>query len=660
MTNNLDRGHRRISSLTALLIVLVVTLPLLLPARAAGASGLHQEPASSDPLDLASPDELEAFLDGAVAAQMAAYPVAGMTISVVKDGELFFAKGYGYADVAAGTPAIADETLFRPGSISKLFVWTAMMQLVEEGKLDLDADINYYLDFELPNRFGRPITLRNLMTHTPGFEDQGLGLFLPSAEQVDPLGKHLAENVPKRVFPPGEITAYSNYGAGLTAYIVQRVSGMPFYQYVEENIFQPLGMERSTFRQPLPSGLVDDLSKGYLYRRGRFEEGIFEYVQPPPAGGLSTTATDMARFMIAHLQDGRFGDARILKEETARQMHELAYAQDRRVAGWGAGFTVSEIDGQRMIGHGGDTTFFHSELVLLPDEEVGFFVSTNTDRGTLARFHLVQAFLERYFVADAMDRSAARDDVAQSARRYTGTYYPARMNFTTFEKILALLQPLQIQTAGEGTLAVTGLLGPEPTYWVERTPDLFTPLSHNLPDGAVLVFQPAEEDNEQIEYALFQQSVYIKQPAYGSPVFHYVLLGLSVLFFVAMMIVAPAGALIHRRYQRAAPHTIQAHPAGARLARWATWFLAVINLIFLITFFITVSDITNVIFGLPAYLEFLLFVPWVSLFLTVVTIAFAIRAWVQAYWTLLGRIFYTLFAVASCGYLFFLWFWNFL
>ncbi|MFW6098113.1 MAG: serine hydrolase domain-containing protein, partial [Chloroflexota bacterium] len=247
-------------TIVALLVLLV--LALVLPAGVANATQL------STP-DIDDVRALEDFFDGLAAAQRDAFPVAGMTISVVKDGELLFAKGYGYADVENQIPVEADETLFRPGSVSKLFVWTAMMQQVEAGTLELDTDVNEYLDFQIPNTFEQPITLRHLMTHTSGFEDQGLGLYVRSADEAAPLGDYLAQNMPERVFPPGEIIAYSNYGASLAAYIVQRVTGVPFYEYVEQNIFQPLGMEDSTFRQPVPPDLRNDLSHGYLYQQGR-------------------------------------------------------------------------------------------------------------------------------------------------------------------------------------------------------------------------------------------------------------------------------------------------------------------------------------------------------------------------------------------------------
>ena len=636
-------------------LALAILLSLLLPAH--GSLAAHP-PAQTH--DLSDTQALEHFFDGLAAAQRAAYPVAGMTISVVKDGQIIFAKGYGYASVEAGIPVDAATTLFRAGSVSKLFVWTAMMQQVEAGALNLDVDVNSYLDFEIPPAFGRRITLRNLMTHTPGFEDQGLGLFLSAADQVAPLGQYLAENVPARVFPPGEISAYSNYGASLAAYIVQRVSGMPFDQYVEQHIFAPLGMEHSTFRQPLPPHLADNLAEGYLYNQGRFEEGIFEFVQSYPAGSLSTTSTDMGRFMIAHLQNGRFNEGRILQEETARQMREVAFTHDPRLPGWGAGFTVAQHDGQHVVGHGGDTTYFHNELALLPDHNVGLFVSTNSDGGTLARFHLVQAFLQRYFPERKQPQPAPAPEFLQRAEKYTGVYYPARMNVTGIEKILSLLQPVQVQTTAGGLLSVAGLIGSTPTYWVEHSPHLFEPFSENLPHNVTLLFQPDDQDATQIQYLFFEQSAYIKQPPYASPTLHFTLLGVSLLAFLSIIVALPAGALTHRRYQRAAPQLIAPQPPPAHAARWLAWALALVNLVFLVGFVLIVGDLNNVVFGLPPILQALLLLPSVSAVLWLSTASFTVLAWLKRYWTLWGRIVYTLFAVIALAYLMFLWFWNFL
>ncbi len=275
--------------------------------------------ASAEPLPgpgLVGREETEAFIDGVMATQLSSQHIAGATIAVVKDGELFFAEGYGYEDVEKKVPVDPEQTLFRVGSTSKLFTWTAIMQLVEEGKLDLDADVNTYLaDFKIPDTYAEPITIRNLLTHTPGFEDGGLGYLMEqSPDELMPLGEFLAQHMPARVRPPttdfasSTGAAYSNWGVALAGHIVATVSGMPFDDYIEQRILKPLGMSRSTFREPLPPELVARMSGGYTWQAGAFRRHGFEYIHNfGPAGGLSTTAADMAKFMIAHFAAWRFG-----------------------------------------------------------------------------------------------------------------------------------------------------------------------------------------------------------------------------------------------------------------------------------------------------------------------------------------------------------------
>ncbi|HEX2993227.1 MAG TPA: serine hydrolase, partial [Anaerolineales bacterium] len=227
-----------------------------------GALPVHAAPVS---VGITTAAEMEAFLDGVIDSQMKENHVPGAVVTVVKDGVVFLSKGYGYADLETRVPVDPERTLFRPGSVSKLFIWTAVMQLVEQGKLDLNADINHYLDFTIPNTFSEPITLRHVLTHTSGFEEVNQDLVALHPEGMLALGEYLAKNLPARVFPPGSVMAYSNYGASLTAYIVERVSGLSFDTYVEQNIFVPLGMDHSTFRQPLPESLSTEMASGYNF-----------------------------------------------------------------------------------------------------------------------------------------------------------------------------------------------------------------------------------------------------------------------------------------------------------------------------------------------------------------------------------------------------------
>ncbi|HXY40090.1 MAG TPA: serine hydrolase domain-containing protein, partial [Vicinamibacteria bacterium] len=221
--------------------------------------------------------ELIAFADQEVPALLQKHHVVGMVVAFVEDGELVFARGYGLRDRERGLPFDAERTLFRAGSISKLFVWTAVMQCEEQRLVDLDTDVNRYLDgASIPATFPEPITLRLLMDHRPGFEDQLVGLFEKDAGRVRTLEQAVL-HVPRRIAPPGRMVAYSNYGAALAAYVVERVTGMSFERYARERIFLPLGMSRSSFAQPLPAELAADLSVGYSGGARPAPRG-FEYI----------------------------------------------------------------------------------------------------------------------------------------------------------------------------------------------------------------------------------------------------------------------------------------------------------------------------------------------------------------------------------------------
>src|SRR5579864_4272816 len=271
-----------VRSLTLLLIAVALTLSSSAQKPHTPAKALPEVPLSAPSFTPASThdltlDDLGAFLDGLVPAYLQKQDIAGATISVVKDGKVLFAKGYGFADIEKRKPVSPSDTLFRPGSISKLFTWTSVMQLVEQGKLDLDRDVNDYLDFKIPPAYGKPITLRNIMTHTPGFEETAKELFVPAAADMRPLNEYLKEHTPTRIFPPGNIPANSNYATATAGYIVQRVSGKPFEQYVQENIFGPLGMHHTTFVQPLPADLQPLMSNGYVVASQPAKS--FEFVQ---------------------------------------------------------------------------------------------------------------------------------------------------------------------------------------------------------------------------------------------------------------------------------------------------------------------------------------------------------------------------------------------
>jgi CubicO group peptidase (beta-lactamase class C family) len=442
--------------------------------------------------------DVEAFLDGLVPLQLKLADIAGATISVVKDGKLLLAKGYGYADVQKKQPVSPQDTLFRPGSISKLFTWTAVMQLFEQGKLDLDRDVNEYLDFKIPDAFGKPITLKNILTHTPGFEEQIKDLFTTTPSTPN-LGEYLKAHIPARIYPPGTVPAYSNYATALAGYIVQRVSGRPFEDYVEENIIKPLNMTHSTFKQPLPSNLASLMSSGY--RRGSDPAEPFEIVNPFPAGSLSSSATDMAQFMIAHLQEGQLGDVRILKPETARLMHSRLFALDDAANAMCYGFYEETRNGHRIIGHGGDTVYFHSDLHLVLDQNVGFFVSYNSagtasGLGASPRATLWEAFLDRYYPYSPQVQSAA--NAKDAAKAVSGIYTFSRRSDSSFFRLASLLGELTVSPTDDGDIEVSLLTGAngKPKRWQPVSATTFVER-----DGQdKLIFKP--DQNGQLQMVL--------------------------------------------------------------------------------------------------------------------------------------------------------------
>lgn len=325
--------HLLIKKSVMVIATLVILLSLVAPVRAQENRAAPSGNAAAVPIGSQGPTdpaELEAFLDGLMAEDMEEYHIPGAAVSVDKDGNLFFAKGYGYADLENKIPVDAEQTIFPTGSAGKLFTWTAVMQLVEQRKLDLDADVNTYLDFHIPDNYPQPITLKHLMTHTAGFEDLGFENFTWNADVLMPVGEWMSTHIPGRVRPPGEVAGYSYYGAMLAGYIVARVSVQPYEQYIQEHIFDPLRMEHSTIQMPVPPYLSAHMSLGYWDVDGavqavpRVPDVFMTQPATAPEGEHMSTVPDMARFMIMQLQDCFYGDAstgmRILEETTGFNM----------------------------------------------------------------------------------------------------------------------------------------------------------------------------------------------------------------------------------------------------------------------------------------------------------------------------------------------------
>ena len=598
------------------------------------------------------PVELETFLDGLLTAQMEARHIAGATIVVVKGGDIFFTKGYGYADVAKKKPVNPDETLFRTGSVSKLFTWTAVMQLYEQGLLDLDTDINTYLkDFQIPDSFDEPITLKHLFTHTPGFEDVIGGMAARTPEDLTSLSEFIREKMPERIFPPGKYTAYSNYGSALAGYIVELVSGKPFEDYIEEFIYLPLGMEKTTFQQPLPAYLSDSMSNGYSYKDGTFKAEEFELINGmTPAGSMSSTAGDMAKFMIAHLQDGQYEENRILLPETVQQMHTLLFSHDPRVPGNAYGFWEKRLNNLRIIGHAGDTLAFHSLLALIPEHNIGLFVSYNsTGASGFTRDQLFQAFLNRYYPMPDSPEWKPLSEPSVRSRKYVGSYGSLRGVFTSYEKLANLMMTSKIKMADDGTLVMPLPMGLGAKRWMEVSPLFFREVSGQ---GTLLFMDDAKG---RISHAYMPDFLMVleKLKWYKTPFFHYCLLGFCIVLFLSAALGWPFGAISRRLCNNG-----QDRKKFPSFPRWIAGLMSWLFLIFIFGMVGVLSNYIELMFGAPPMLKTLSVLTMIAVLLTVGVLLSLLLVWGRKYWTVYGRIHYTLIFIASCAFIWFLNYWH--
>ncbi len=443
----------------------VAQAPPAPPATLAGPAAVSTGPA------LVTRKDLSAFLDGKVPYAIARANIAGAAVAVVANGQLLFSKGYGFADVKSRRPVVPDRTLFRAGSVSKLFTWTAVMQLVQAGKLDLDRNINDYLDFKVPEPYGHPITLRDLMTHSAGFEDTVTDLFVSRPSQLFPLRRYLIRHMPPLIYPPGKVVAYSNYGATLAGYIVQRVAGEPFDEYVSRHILQPLGMTHATFQQPLPASLQPLMASGY-HRASDGSTVPFELVEAAPAGALTTTVTDLAKFMLAQLDDGSYAGAQILSPATIQEMHTPQGRPLPGMNGMDLGFYDENRNGLRIIGHAGDTGAFHSDVHLLLDKGVGLAIMLNStgDSGAAesVRVAIFRRFLDRYFPYTP-PKEATIADPGKDAARVAGFYGSSRH---TALRILTAISQSSVTARPDGEIEESELthLSGVPVRWREVGP----------------------------------------------------------------------------------------------------------------------------------------------------------------------------------------------
>ncbi len=607
--------------------------------------------------DLRDTATLEAFVDGVVQPLMRNENSPSGVVAISLDGELLLAKGYGYQDIDARQPVDPAETLFRPGSISKLFTWVAVMQLVEQGKLDLDTDVNTYLQgFSIKNTFAEPITLRHILTHTPGFEDGGLGyLIIDKPENLIPLREAMERYQPERVNPPGVQTAYSNYGTALAGLIVEQVSGLPFTEYVQRNLFEPLGMAHSTFAEPLPSDLVPKMAKSYKVEQGAFQEQPFELVGNfGPAGGMSATATDMLRFAQAVLNGGELDGGRILQPDTLTQMLTRNFTHDERLTGMLLGFYESNHNGHRVFGHGGDTQWFHSNLSIDPENRLVVFVSFSGAAGRVPRSALIPAIYDEYFPAEVKVPSAPAG-FKERAAPYAGTYAFWRGNFSKVERLFGIGNAVQVVPTEDNTLTVA--FGGGAKQYVEVEADLFQERDPGL--SLVAGISPSKiafqrNDAGEVTGFVMDGLVFMslrKLAFYETPSFHFSLLGISLLVLLLFT--------LRRFFQR---REIAAYNPADRTAIQAAFYAAFLHVLVAVVGAVVIATVMDdLLSGFPTPFKAWLVLPLLATLASLYLAYRTVLVWSKgALAGLMARLRYTVVTLAALALVWFYWYWNIL
>ena len=560
-------------------------------------------PATSAPVaaarELAKAD-VDAWLDGFMPYALKSGGIPGAVVVVVKDGQPLTMRGFGYSDVKARKPVDPENTLFRPGSVSKLLTWTAVMQQVQAGKLDLDKDINTYLDFKIPPRDGKPITLRNIMTHTPGFAETAK--YLISYDKAPPpLSKVLSRAVPDRIYAPGTMPAYSNYGASLAGYIVERVSGEPFNKYIQNHILTPLGMTHSSFDQPLPANLAPLMSKAYQY--GSDDPKQYEVIGMAPAGALAASGADMGKFMIAHLANG----GPLLNPATAQLMHAPANHFYTALPPMALGFYHEDRNGLNIVGHGGDTIFFHSDLHLFLDKNVGLFISMNSigkgAAGHALREQLFEDFTDRYFPAP--DQSLPTLGTAKAhGQAISGHYVSSRAGSFNWLRVAEILGQTSVSVDKDGIIEASSITDPSgaPRKWREVAPWTWQEVNGTDKLEAVVDGGGRVKMFSITPYAAIIE--FLPAPVSLNAGWILPAAGLAMLIMLIAAIGWPTAALVRRRFKHASDlggRPLQLH----RAARATGWLFIILTIGWLIIFTLINKDLTALDDGLDIWMRLL-------------------------------------------------------
>jgi len=593
--------------------------------------------------ELGGPAELSSFLDGVVNSQLKRFQVPGAVLTIVKDGRELFNRGYGSARLEPQTPVDAEKSLFRVASITKVFTATAVMQQVEKGKLDLDTDINNYLDFELKRNFDAPVTLTHLLTHTAGFEISDIGDAAHTPREVIPLGSFVRHHMTNQALEPGKFFSYTNHGYTLAGYILESATQTPFAKYLQTHILDALGMRNSTAFQPPAPSVVDNVAIGYQVQNDNFVPLPLDFSNVAPADVMLASGSDMAKFMLAHLANT---DTPLLSAEMKHRMQERAFSNHPRFKlGRTLGFLETEYNGRRALEHTGGQLGFTSHMLLIPEENLGIFIALNRRVGSM-RAQVVNSFLNRYFSGNPIRTPVLQANGPYSAPgTYAGLYLANDYPRKSVEKLAVLtgfFPNQQVKTSEDGKLLLNG----DPMEVVGK--DLF----RHPRAGFMLAFQL--DTNGRVTHMLIGNRAYekigwVRSPEFQRLTFNITLISLAVLLLTALIAFAA-------RWRR--------EESGGQITTWGSGVLYSSGSLFLLGLFGIFASLAlldlDFDYGLPGLVRLSLVCALLASILAIPLPFFAVKVWMNKKWSLFRKGHYTL--VTVCAVILVCWcnYWNLL
>lgn len=590
--------------------------------------------------------EVESFLSDFLVHRMKELHVPGLTFSMVKNGRPFLYKGYGFANIEKEIPANPVTTIFRTGSISKLITATAVIQLVEQGKLNLDQDINTYLtDFKIRNDYPVPITIAHLLTHTAGFDYEIISMAELDKKNVKPLTEYLSNAMPRCVYPPGNLISYSNYGFTLAGYLVERISGQTFQQYIQKNILEPLRMNNSGFA--ISPKTTNAFAQGYVYKDNSFQKMPFEYYHTLPASSFVTTSNDIGNFMIALLQDGRFENIRIMGSSFSKEMKKQQFSHHQKLPGVAYAFYEYYFGKHRMLIHEGEVAGFKSLLVLYPDDNFGFFLSINCEptfgKGAVL-VHEAKIKLLNFLYPQDQDLSSPKPLVNSqiTKRDIQGYYRYSRYSHHTISKLDMLFADIRVKQTQKG------LLLNDSQKYIEISPGVFESLPSNL--NMRITF----DNKAKKEFMFIGSRAFEKLKWYETKHIHTgLLIYCSLLFLLSPLFWFIQFIITRRREQITLSKMIV-------IARWVASIIGLINIILLVILALFMSKFIRIgiVWHIPLVVKAALIVVIGVFILTIVVIIYTIFVCKTKSETLGGKIHYILVALAGLFFIWFLYYWN--